>query len=41
MDVARVGVLLIGVALIIIAALAVYAYLDIRRTYPAGGAAAV
>jgi hypothetical protein len=34
MDVARAGVLLIGVALIIIAALAVYAYLDIRRTYP-------
>jgi hypothetical protein len=34
MDVARVGVLLIGVALIIIAALAVYAYLDIRKTYP-------
>jgi len=32
MDVARVGVLLIGVALIIIAALAVYAYLDMRKT---------
>jgi len=32
MDLARVGVLLIGVALIIIAALAVYAYLDMRKT---------
>jgi hypothetical protein len=34
MDLARVGVLLIGVALVIIAALAVYVYLDVRRTYP-------
>jgi len=34
MDAARVGVLLIGVALIIIAVLAVYVYLDTRRTYP-------
>ncbi len=34
MDLARVGVLLIGLALIIIAVLAVYAYLDVRRTYP-------
>jgi hypothetical protein len=34
MDVARVGVLLIGVALIIIAVLAVYVYLDMRKTYP-------
>jgi hypothetical protein len=34
MDLARVGVLLIGVALIIIAVLAVYVYLDMRKTYP-------
>ncbi|MFZ8807495.1 MAG: hypothetical protein ACO2PN_05250 [Pyrobaculum sp.] len=34
MNVAHVGVLLIGVALIIIAVLAVYVYLDARRTYP-------
>jgi hypothetical protein len=34
MDAARVGVLLIGVALIIIAVLAVYVYLDTRKTYP-------
>jgi hypothetical protein len=34
MNVAHVGVLLIGVALIIIAVLAVYVYLDTRKTYP-------
>jgi len=33
-DPARVGVLLIGVALIIFAVLAVYVYFDMRRTYP-------
>jgi hypothetical protein len=34
MDAARVGVLLIGVALIIIAVLAVYVYFDTRMKYP-------
>jgi len=34
MNLAHVGVLLIGMALIIIAVLAVYVYLDARRTYP-------
>jgi hypothetical protein len=34
MNLAHVGVLLIGMALAVIAVLAVYVYLDTRRTYP-------